>query len=41
MDERSSESPPASWIALVFRDVQFWVPVLVLGAGLLVLGWIA
>ena len=26
--------------ALVLRDVQFWIPVVVLIAGLLVLGWI-
>ena len=29
------------WIALVLRDVQFWVPVIVLVAGLLVLRWIS
>ena len=27
-------------LELVVRDVQFWVPVAVLVAGLLVLGWI-
>jgi hypothetical protein len=30
-----------SWLALVLRDVQFWVPVAVLIGGLLVLRWIA
>ena len=29
------------WLALVIRDVQFWVPVIVLAAGLLVLRWIS
>lgn len=29
-----------SWLALVLRDVQFWVPVVVLAAGLAVLRWI-
>jgi hypothetical protein len=29
-----------SWVALVLRDVQFWVPVAVLIGGLLVLNWI-
>ena len=28
------------WISLVVRDVQFWIPVVVLIAGLLVLRWI-
>jgi hypothetical protein len=30
-----------SWLGLVLRDVQFWVPVAVLVAGLLVLRWIS
>jgi hypothetical protein len=29
-----------SWLKLVIRDVQFWVPVAVLIGGLLVLRWI-
>jgi hypothetical protein len=29
-----------SWLGLVLRDVQFWVPVVVLIGGLLVLAWI-
>jgi hypothetical protein len=32
--------PPRSWVGLVVRDVQFWVPVVVLIVGLLVLRWI-
>ena len=32
--------PDVGWLALVIRDVQFWVPVVVLAAGLLVLRWI-
>lgn len=38
-DRREPGSP--SWVSLVLRDVQFWVPVIVLAAGLLVLRWIA
>jgi len=30
-----------SWLSLVLRDAQFWVPVAVLVAGLLVLRWIS
>ena len=30
-----------SWLSLVLRDVQFWVPVGVLVVGLLVLRWIS
>jgi hypothetical protein len=30
-----------SWLSLVLRDVQFWVPLIVLAAGLLVLRWIS
>ena len=30
-----------SWLGLVLRDAQFWVPVGVLIAGLLVLRWIS
>jgi hypothetical protein len=29
-----------SWLVPVLRDVQFWVPVVVLIGGLLVLAWI-
>jgi hypothetical protein len=29
-----------SWLGLIIRDVQFWVPVVVLIGGLLVLAWI-
>jgi hypothetical protein len=35
------EQVPGSWLSLVLRDVQFWVPVAVLVAGLLVLRWIS
>ena len=41
MHDSRREAPASSWIALVVRDVQFWVPVAVLAAGLLVLRWIA
>jgi hypothetical protein len=34
-------SKPPHWLAQVVRDVQFWIPVVVLIAGLLVLRWIA
>jgi hypothetical protein len=29
------------WLSLVLRDVHFWVPVIVLIAGLIVLRWIS
>jgi hypothetical protein len=35
------EPRPASRIGLILSDVQFWVPVAVLIAGLLVLRWIS
>jgi len=38
-DDRKQVS--ASWLSLVLRDVQFWVPVAVLVAGLLILRWIS
>jgi hypothetical protein len=31
----------SSWLRLVLRDVQFWVPVAVLVGGLFVLRWIS
>jgi hypothetical protein len=34
------EPPPRSWFSLVLSDVHFWVPVVVLVGGLLVLRWI-
>ena len=33
--------PRRGWLSLVIRDVQFWVPVIVLAAGLVVLRWIS
>ena len=41
MPDVHREPAADSWISLVLRDVQFWVPVAVLAAGLLVLRWIA
>jgi len=38
-DNRSER--PRGWPSLVLRDPQFWVPVVVLVAGLLVLRWIS
>ena len=38
-DDREQSS--RSWMGLVVRDVQFWVPVAVLVAGLLILRWIS
>jgi hypothetical protein len=38
-DNRSDR--PRGWPGLVLRDPQFWVPVVVLVAGLLVLRWIS
>ena len=34
-------NPRDHWMGLVLRDVQFWIPVVVLIGGLLVLRWIA
>jgi hypothetical protein len=31
----------SSWLGLVLRDIQFWVPVAVLAGGLFVLRWIS
>lgn len=41
MDDPRHDRGSPGWIALVLRDVQFWVPVIVLVAGLLVLRWIS
>ena len=41
MDDVRPDPASPSWISLVLRDVQFWVPVVVLAAGLLVLRWIS
>jgi hypothetical protein len=38
-DDREQYS--GSWLGRVLRDAQFWVPVAVLIAGLLVLRWIS
>lgn len=40
-----AESPPSTgarphWLRVMLRDVQFWVPVAVLGIGVLVLQWV-
>jgi hypothetical protein len=40
MSRPPPEPRPESWLRLVLGDVQFWVPVLVLIGGLLVLNWI-
>ena len=43
-DERVTDNHSGrskGWVSLVIRDVQFWVPVAVLAAGLLVLRWIS
>jgi hypothetical protein len=41
VDHEYPDRAGPGWVALVLRDVQFWVPVIVLAAGLLVLRWIA
>ena len=40
MNDGRREPRSRSWAGLILRDVQFWVPVAVLGVGLLVLHWI-
>lgn len=39
MRERDGEH--SGWLGSVLRDVQFWIPLVVLIGGLLVLRWIA
>lgn len=41
MSDDRREQHSNRWLGLVLRDVQFWVPVAVLAAGLLVLRWIS
>jgi hypothetical protein len=41
MDDSRRDPRSSGWITLVVRDIQFWVPVIILAAGLLVLRWIA
>ena len=41
MDDPRHDRGSPGWISLVLRDVQFWVPVIVLAGGLLVLRWIS
>ncbi len=36
-----SKQSSRSWLNLVLRDVQFWVPVAVLVVGLIILRWIS
>jgi hypothetical protein len=40
MSDTERTEHPRGWLALVLSDVQFWVPVVVLAGGLLVLRWI-
>jgi hypothetical protein len=41
MPDARREPTAESWVSLVLHDIQFWVPVVVLAAGLLVLRWIS
>ena len=41
MSDNRREQHSGTWLGLVLRDVQFWVPVAVLLGGLLVLRWIS
>lgn len=40
MNDSGVEKSSRSWLGLVLRDAQFWVPVVVLLGGLIVLRWI-
>lgn len=40
MNEDPRDERSRNWPSLILRDVQFWVPVVVLCGGLLVLRWI-
>ena len=37
---RAQGAGASGWLRVVLRDVQFWIPVAVLLAGLLVLRWV-
>jgi hypothetical protein len=39
--EANAVNSQRSWAQVVVRDVQFWIPVAVLVAGLVVLTWVA
>jgi hypothetical protein len=39
--QNSASSRPRSWFAVVLRDEHFWIPLVVLVGGLVVLRWIA
>ena len=41
MNDDRHKQDSRSWLGLVMRDVQFWVPVAVLIGGLVVLRWIS
>ena len=36
----TNDVKPSHWFSLVLKDVQFWIPVIVLFGGLVVLRWI-
>ena len=38
---RDARQQPRSWLRVILSDVHFWVPVVVLLGGLLVLRWIS
>jgi hypothetical protein len=38
---KREKKPQGSLLGTIVRDVQFWIPVAVLVAGLAVLGWIS
>jgi hypothetical protein len=40
MDNDPRTPRKGSWLSLVLRDIQFWIPVAVLIGGLFVLRWI-
>lgn len=40
MNDDRPEQHSRNWLSLVLHDVHFWVPVVVLVGGLLVLRWI-
>ncbi len=41
MGTASDKTAPRGWLAMVLRDEHFWIPLVVLLGGLLVLHWIA
>ena len=40
-DRPDPTTPTSPWWRAMLGDVQFWIPLVVLAAGLVLLGWVA